>query len=143
VPTQEIRALGGIDGAFPEPASEDLDLGYRLQNERGVPLILTPTARALHDHPHGFASWRDHWSLWGHAFWRLVCKRRDPLFVPGGASNLDPANAAAAQALLASPSPLAAEIVGWLEPSEDPPPRGPRSSRHCRGGYACRTRQTT
>jgi GT2 family glycosyltransferase len=126
VPAAEIRAVGGFDEAFPEPAGEDLDLGYRLQRERGVPLVLSRRPRAWHDHPHRFETWLERWRMWGDAFWRLACKHRDPLFVPGGVANLDPAHAASARARLAAQEPLALELAGWLERlAEGPAPSGP------------------
>jgi glycosyltransferase involved in cell wall biosynthesis len=115
VPTAEVLAVGGFDPAFPEPAGEDLDLGYRLLHERGVPLIHDTRARAWHDHPHDFTTWRDRWKMWGEAFWLLACKHRDELFWPGGTANTDLASRRSARARLAVQEPLALELIGWLE----------------------------
>jgi GT2 family glycosyltransferase len=115
VPTAEVRAVGGFDVEFPEPAGEDLDLGYRLLHERGVPLIHDSRARTWHDHPHDFGTWRERWRMWGQAFWRLACKHRDPLWWPGGTGNADPAYGRAARARLLAQEPLALELIGWLE----------------------------
>jgi len=115
VPTADVLAVGGFDPDFPEPAGEDLDLGYRLERERGVSLLFDSRARAWHDHPHDFYSWRQRWTMWGRAFWRLASKHRDRLFWPGGVGNADPASRHAARARLLAQEPMALELVGWLE----------------------------
>ena len=125
VPSAEVHSVRGFDEAFPDPAGEDLDLGYRLRQQRGVRLMLSRRPRAWHDHPHGVGTWRERWQMWGRAFWRLACKHGDAMFVPGGAANLDLAQAAVALARLEAQAPLAEELMDWLERLvEGPVPSG-------------------
>ncbi|MBI2568020.1 MAG: glycosyltransferase family 2 protein [Candidatus Schekmanbacteria bacterium] len=110
VPAADVRAVGGFDPSFPEPAGEDLDLGYRLMHRRGIVLEATRQARAWHDHAHNFDDWWRRWEMWGRAMRRLARKHCDPLFYPGGAANATPHNAAAALARLRAQEPAAMEL---------------------------------
>jgi GT2 family glycosyltransferase len=125
VPAAEVLAVGGFDEAFSEPAAEDLDLGYRLERERGLRIVHSQRARAWHHHPHDFTAWWRRWHLWGRMLRQLADKHRDPIFWPGGEGCLDREAARGARERLLAQEALALELARWLERvSRDPAAEG-------------------
>lgn len=115
VPTAEVRAVGGFDEAFREPAGEDIDLGYRLARERGVRLMYTQHARAWHDHPHDPAAWWERCRRYGRVLRHLAEKHVDELFRIQGTGFLDPALDRKSLERLAEQEPLALELMSWVD----------------------------
>lgn len=49
---EDLDAVGGFDENFVTYGFEDLELGWRLQKERGVEIVYVPGARSFHIEPH-------------------------------------------------------------------------------------------
>lgn len=45
-----VDSVGGFDEDLPDPLTEDIELGWRLQRDRGVRVRYVPEARCVHDH---------------------------------------------------------------------------------------------
>lgn len=50
VEREHLEAVGGFDESFPDAMFEDVELGWRLQRDRGVHVYFVPEARCTHDH---------------------------------------------------------------------------------------------
>ena len=49
---EDLDAVGGFDENFVTYGFEDLELGWRLQKERGLEIVFVPGARSFHTEPH-------------------------------------------------------------------------------------------
>jgi hypothetical protein len=80
VPRAALDAVGGFDEGFPHALHEDVELGRRLEDKRGVKVLYRPEIRAGHDH---LVTWRGYLARsaqLGREDWRM--EQRHPGSLP-------------------------------------------------------------
>jgi glycosyltransferase involved in cell wall biosynthesis len=71
-----LLGVGGFDEEFPHAAYEDLDLGYRL-DQQGMVLLYEPAALALHDHTYRVAALHRRFAAVAAGEWLMISKHPD------------------------------------------------------------------